>query len=317
MTPGARRGRSPRARVQAALVAAALAALLGLWACAPALAVDGQRAYRRVQRQVGAGPRIPGTPGHAAVLAWLHATLDSLSARVTLEATTDSSLGRPLALTNVIAHYGPEGAPIVLCAHWDSRPFCDQDPDPGHRSDPVPGANDGGSGVAVLLEVAELLHRARPREPVDLVFFDGEDQGRADHGEEFCLGSRAYAQAVANGPPGRKPVAAFLFDMVGDRDLGIWPEVQSAAKASNVVALVLQGARATGATHFHDAPKYELVDDHTRLMAVGIPAVDVVDFDYAAWHTHRDLPDQVSPASLAEVARVAAWIVTRSPLATR
>jgi peptidase M28-like protein len=317
MTPGPRRRWSPRARVEVALVAGALAALLGLSACAPALAVDGRRAYRRVQRQVEAGPRIPGTPGHAAVLAWLHATLDSLSARVTLQATTDSSLGRPLALTNVIAHYGPEGAPIVLCAHWDSRPFCDQDPDPAHRQDPVPGANDGGSGVAVLLEVAELLHRARPREPVDLVFFDGEDQGRADHGEEFCLGSRAYAQAVANGPPARKPVAAFLFDMVGDRDLGIWPEVQSAAKASNVVALVLQGARATGATHFHDAPKYELVDDHTRLMAVGIPAVDVVDFDYAAWHTHRDLPDQVSPASLAEVARVAAWIVTRSPLAAR
>ena len=288
---------------------------LAIGACAATPAVDGARALRRVEWQVAAGPRIPGTPGHAATLAWLERSLDSLGARVTPQAAVDSSLGRPIPLTNVIAHYGPAGRPVVLCAHWDSRPFSDMDKDPAHRADPVPGADDAGSGVAVLLEVAEQLHRSPPRVPVDLVFFDAEDQGRADHGEEFCLGSRVYARSVAAGPQERMPRAAFLFDMVGDKDLGIWPEVQSAQKAANLVSLVLEGARATGGSHFHDQPKYDLVDDHTRLMAVGIAAVDVVDFDYAAWHTHRDLPDQVSAASLAEVARVAVWIVTRSTLA--
>lgn len=290
---------------------------VALGSCAATPAVDGGRALRRVAWQVAAGPRIPGTPGHAATLVWLERSLDSLGARVTVQAAVDSSLGRPIALTNVVAHYGPAGAPVVLCAHWDTRPFSDQDPDSAHRADPVPGANDGASGVAVLLEVAEQLHRTPPRIPVDLVFFDAEDQGRAEHGEEFCLGSRVYADAAAALPAERRPRAAFLFDMVGDRDLGIWPEVQSTEKAANLVALVLAGARATGGSHFHDQPKYTLVDDHTRLQAVGIPAIDVVDFDYAAWHTHRDLPDQVSAASLAEVARVAVWIVTRSALAER
>lgn len=293
-----------------------LLVLLLLHGCTGSPAVDGGRAWQRVVRQVAFGPRVPGTAAHDAQRAWMDSLLNTLGARVEHQSFTDTSLGRPLALTNVIARYGAAGQPIVLCAHWDSRPFCDEDPDSAHRADPVPGANDGGSGVAVLLEVAEALHRHPPPRPVELVFFDGEDQGRASQGEEFCLGSRAYAAAAAARPPAERPVAGFLFDMVGDRDLDIHPEEQSAEHAANLVAMVGEGARATGARHFDDTPKYVLVDDHTRLMNAGIPCIDVVDFDYAAWHTHRDLPDQVSPQSLAEVAGVALWLVTRSELAT-
>jgi hypothetical protein len=104
--------------------------------------------------------------------------------------------------------------------------------------------------------------------------------------------------------------------MVGDRDLDIQPETQSVEHASNLVDLVLEGAKATGARGFLPTPRFTLTDDHMRLLEAGIPAIDVVDFDYPAWHTHLDLPDRVSPASLAEVSRVAAWLVYSSPLAT-
>jgi Zn-dependent M28 family amino/carboxypeptidase len=169
--------------------------------------------------------------------------------------------------------------------------------------------------VAVLLEVAELLHRRAPRVGVDLVFFDGEDLGTRDRPEHYCLGAKGYAARLPERGDPARPVAAFLFDMVGDRDLGIHPERNSSERAANLVALVSEAARATGATAFHDEVRWTIVDDHIPLNDAGLPAVDIVDFDYPAWHTHRDLPDQLSAASLAQVARVAAWLVFESPLA--
>ncbi len=304
--------------MRGALRLCAVAALLAAPAsCAARFDVDGARAQARVERQVAAGPRIPGSPGHARVLEWLCGELVRLGGRVERQAFVDSTLGRPLALTNVVARFGARdgGArPIVLCAHWDSRPWSDQDPDPAHRADPVPGANDGASGVAVLLEVAELMHRRAPPVTVDLVFFDGEDLGSAADPGGFCRGAKHYAAGLA--ATGQRPLAAFLFDMVGDRDLEIHPEVTSSERAANLVALVGEAARATGASHFKSEPRYTITDDHVPLLDAGVPAVDIIDFDYPAWHTHLDLPDQTSAASLAEVARVAAWLVYRSPLAT-
>jgi hypothetical protein len=298
------------------MAAAMTLALVALGSCAARFDVDGARAHARVVHQVEAGPRIPGTPAHAEVLAWLERELVRLGGRVELQAFTDSTLGRPLELTNVIARFGPStGRRVLLCAHWDSRPMCDQDPDTSWHSRPVPGANDGGSGVAVLLEVAELMHRSTPPVGVDLVFFDGEDLGAATRADEFCLGSRGYAARLPARGDAARPVAGFLFDMVGDRSLQIHPEVTSSQRAANLVALVLQGARETGAKGFRDETRWTLSDDHVPLLDAGLPTVDIIDFDYPAWHTHLDLPDQVSAESLAEVSRVAAWLVYRSPLA--
>jgi hypothetical protein len=304
-------------RVSGPLLLALLAAAACGTACAsnPRFDVVGARALARVERQVEAGPRIPGTPGHAAVRDWIASELARLGARVERQSFTDTTLGRPLALVNLIGRFGPGGGPgtrrIALCAHYDTRPWCDQDPDSARRGDPLPGANDAGSGVAVLLEVAELMARRPPAVEVDLVFFDGEDQGRAEHGEEFSLGASGYARRLGEA----RPTAAFLFDMVGDRDLGIHPEQRSAEEAANLVGLVLEAARATGARGFFESPRYRITDDHDPLLDAGVPTVDIIDFDYPAWHTHRDLPDQLSAASLADVARVAAWLVYSSPLA--
>ncbi len=285
-------------------------------ACSERLAVDGQRAWKRVEHQVAQGARVSGTPGNAAVREWIASELTRLGGRVERQAFVDSSLGRPLPLTNVIGRFGPhEGNRILLCAHFDTRPWCDQDPDSSKRALPVPGANDAGSGVAVLLEVAELMSRRAPAVGVDLVFFDGEDLGNADNGELFSLGAKGYAARLPKvGAPGR-PRAGFLFDMVGDKDLAIYQEGGSASRAANLVALVAEAAAATSARSFHDEVRYTVIDDHVPLLDAGLPTVDIIDFDYPAWHTHRDTPDQVSPQSLAEVSRVAAWLVYHSALA--
>ncbi len=309
-TPGA--GVRPRLRTLGTLLALVLLPA----ACAARFPVDGERAIGRVVHQVEAGPRVPGTPGHRVIREWLAGELQRLGGAIEVQEVSDSSLGRRLELANLIARFGPRsGRRVALLAHWDSRPWCDQDPDSARRGDPMPGANDGGSGVAVLLEVAEVMRRSPPPVGVDLVFLDGEDQGRAEHAEECSLGARAYAARL--GAPGvdARPVAAFLFDMVGDRDLDIYPEQESARRATNLSGLVLDAARATRAAHFHPDPRYAVVDDHVPLLDAGLPAVDIIDFDYPAWHTHRDLPDQISAASLAEVASVAVWLVYRSQLA--
>jgi peptidase M28-like protein len=275
-------------------------------------AVDGVRALARVERQCASGPRIPGSEAHARVADWIAAELRRLGGRVERQAFVDSTLGRPVALVNIIGHFGPDGdARILFCAHWDSRPVADQDPDSSRRREPVPGANDGASGVAVLLELAEAMHQKAPAVGVDLVFFDGEDMGEADKPEEFCLGSRHYARTLE--PP--RPKAAFLVDMVGDRDLEIHPEMNSVERAANLVDEVLEGARRTGGAGFRTAPRHRLYDDHIPLLLGGIPAVDIIDFDYPYWHTASDTPDKVSAQSLAQVARVLVWLAYKSPLA--
>ncbi len=284
----------------------------------PPAAPDGARALERVKQQVAFGPRIPGSPGHEKFRAWLVSELERLGARIERQSFVDTLAGQAYPMENVIARFGPrDGRPIALFAHYDTRPWCDQDPDPAKRTEPVAGANDAGSGVAVLLEVAELLKQRAPSVGVDLVFLDGEDLGRPAHPDEYCRGSQHYASVLPPQGEAARPVAGFVFDMVGDTDLGIWDEGNSAARATNLVALVHEAARATGARHFHEGVRHTLIDDHIALLDAGLPAVDIIDFDYAAWHTTADLPDRVSAESLAEVARVAAWIVYQSPLAKR
>ena len=296
--------------------ALALLALAPASCAAPTPRADGERALERVRHQVAAGPRTVGSAAHDTIERWIAGELGRLGARVERQAFRDSTLGRPLELANLIGHFGPAGGRrIALCAHWDSRPWCDEDPDTSYRNVPVPGANDGGSGVAVLLEVAEVMQRQAPPVGVDLVFFDGEDLGTRSQPEHFCLGSKGYAARLPAEGDAARPVAAFLFDMVGDRDLGIYAERNSSDRAANLVALVMAGARVTGAHAFHSEVRWTIVDDHMPLNDAGLPCVDVLDFDYPAWHTHRDTPDQVSAASLAQVAGVANWLVYRSPLA--
>jgi hypothetical protein len=207
---------------------------------------------------------------------------------------------------NLVARFrAAEPRRLLFAAHWDTRAWADRDPDPARRSDPVPGANDGASGVAVLLEVARSLKAAAPPVGVDLVLFDGEDQGTDEAPDGWCQGARRYA-AVAPGPA---PEHAVLLDMVGDRDLRIPWEGYSAARAPETLAWFFARATRLAPEVFVPEEGRPVFDDHVPLLDAGIPAIDVIDFEYAYWHTVSDLPEQVSAASLEAVGKVVLSLV--------
>jgi Zn-dependent M28 family amino/carboxypeptidase len=259
---------------------------------------------------VAAGPRIPGTAAHRAIGDWLEAELRQRADSVEVQRFTHvSASGDTLLLRNVIGRFQPANpSRVLLLAHWDTKPHADLDPDPAKRSLPVPGANDGASGVAVLLGVAEALHRARPSLGVDLVFVDGEDYGSFEgDAPDNLLGSRYFA---ANLPPGYRPLFAVLFDMVGDRDQQFEQEGYSLDRAPEVVERVWTRAEEIGLGRvFRPRRGQYLTDDHIPLLRAGIHAIDVIDFDYPYWHTTSDTVDKVSAASLANVGRLALALV--------
>ncbi|HEV8357500.1 MAG TPA: M28 family peptidase [Gemmatimonadales bacterium] len=294
----------------------AVVALLPLFAgCGdrmPAREFQGQAALRYVERQLAFGPRIPGTKGHAAMAAWLdsllHARADSVIAQRWTHVT---ARGDSLPLVNYVARFNPAAATrLLFLAHWDTRPRAD-----GRASRdttlPVPGANDGASGVAVLLAMADQLKQTRPAIGVDLLFVDGEDYGDFDRNEDVLLGSRYYALH----PVGPAPRFAVLFDMVGDKDLRIPQEGRSLTGAPDVVELVWAlAARIGHGDVFVPEEGITLDDDHVPLQQAGIRAIDLIDFTFGGpdnqWHhTPDDTLDKVSAASLQVVGDVAMALV--------
>lgn len=292
----------------------AAAVLASLAACQDAPArppqeFDGARALAYASAQVAFGPRVPNTEGHRREAAWLDSLLRARADTLIVQQWTHvTAKGDSLALTNFLARFRPAATERVLfLAHWDTRPYSDG-PNAKKRDVPVPGANDGASGVAVLLGVADALKRTPPGIGVDLLFVDGEDY--ADFGNEqndVLIGSRYYG---THQPPGAKPSYAVLFDMVGDRDLRIAPEGNSVIAAPEIMTMIWKTAKLVG----HDSVFVEgqgtpLTDDHVELQKAGIRAVDVVDFDYPYWHTGEDTIDKISAASLGVVGDVAMALV--------
>jgi hypothetical protein len=291
--------------------AAVVALMLACGTSDPTRPFDGQAAYRAVETQVAFGPRIPGTPGHAAEAAWLDSLLRPVADTLIVQAWTHiTASGDSLPLRNFVARFNPGASErLLFLAHWDTRPISDG-PTSRDSAAPVPGANDGGSGTAVLLGVAAALHRARPSVGVDLLFVDGEDYGIFSAEADVLIGSKYYA---SHQPPGPLPLYAVLFDMVGDRDLQIYQEGNSLLGAPEVVSLVWKvAARAGHGNVFLATPRHTLTDDHVSLQARGIRAIDVVDFDYPYWHTPDDTPDKVSAASLQMVGEVALALVANT-----
>jgi glutaminyl-peptide cyclotransferase len=270
----------------------------------------GARAFGYLERQMQFGPRIPGTPGHDRTGDWildrLHATADSVVVQAFTHVTRQ---GQTLHLRNFLARFQPAAAErVLLLAHWDTRPHADQSANLGQQRLPVPGANDGASGVAVLLGVADALKAKPPATGVDLLFVDGEDFGdfTADS-NDVLMGSRYFA---AHEPPGYPPLFAVLFDMVADKDQQFYYEGNSQAFAPEVVERVWHTAADLGYGRiFIPGVKPTLIDDHVALQKAGIHAIDVVDFDYPYWHTTEDTIDKVSAASLQVVGDVALALV--------
>ena len=260
---------------------------------------SGQRALADVRTQVAFGPRIPGSDGHAQVVEWMRAELESSG--WTVEIQESEALGHPIR--NIVARRGDASPQIILGAHYDSRMFADNDPKPENRTQPVPAANDGASGVAVLLELA----RSLPKDtiPIWLVFFDAEDNGRIE-GWDWILGSREF---VKNNT--LNPRAVVVIDMIGDANLNIYKEQNSNPELTDEI---WSTAKSLGLEkNFISDYKYSMEDDHTPFLQAGIPAVDVIDFDYPYWHTTEDTPDKVSAESLDAVGKTLwAWITQQS-----
>lgn len=257
---------------------------------------DGQNAYKDVQTQVAFGPRLPGSEGHAKVQAWMRDEL--VKAGWQVEIQESEAMGHPIQ--NIVAKKGNESPQIILGAHYDSRMFADNDPDPANHTLPVPGANDGASGVAVLLELARVL----PEEsvPVWLVFFDAEDNGRID-GWDWILGSTEFIKINP-----LQPRAVVIVDMIGDADLNIYKEKNSNIDLTNEIWAVAQNLG--NDTVFIPEYKFSMLDDHTPFVRAGIPAIDIIDFDYPHWHTLQDTPDKVSAESLQAVGEtLQVWIL--------
>jgi len=288
-----------------------LLALLG--ACdsprpAPPREFDGAAAMRNVETQVAFGPRVPGTPGHEKMAAWLdslaHATADSVFIQDWVNVTTK---GEKLSLHNVMMRFNPSAPDRLLyLTHWDTRPIADKSVNPEDRKKPIAGANDGASGVAVLLGMANALKKTPPTIGVDLLFVDGEDYGSFEDSTETLIGARYYAK---NQAPGPKPLFAVLLDMVGDRDLQIYQEGNSMLGAPEVVERVWDAAKIAGYSKVFIASQGQtMVDDHLPLQLAGIRAIDVIDFNYgnnnSLWHTIDDTPDKLSAASLQAVGDV-------------
>ncbi|MCE7858543.1 MAG: hypothetical protein DYG86_02005 [Chloroflexi bacterium CFX2] len=248
---------------------------------------DGERALADVEVQVAMGPRTPGSAGHAQVREWMRTELENTGWLV--EVHEAERLGHPIY--NIIAKKGGELPQIILAAHYDTRFFADHDPVETKRSEPVPGANDGASGVAVLLELARIL--PDDTVPVWLVFFDAEDNGRIE-GWDWILGSRAFVEEIPV-----RPRAVIIVDMVGDADLNLYYERNSDV---TLRAEIWKTAERLGyGDIFIPSEKHSMLDDHTPFLEKGIPAVDIIDFDYPYWHTTEDTADKVSADSLKAV----------------
>jgi len=262
---------------------------------------DGERAYRDVVAQVALGPRIPGSQASAQARAYFRKHLEQAGWQVSEQRFSYANV----SLANLVARKG-EGPVIIVGAHYDSRPRADNDPDPARRETPVPAANDGASGAAVLLELARVLRWDETQGAIWLYFFDAEDSGNIA-GWPWVLGSSHAAQSL---PRDTRVEAMVLLDMVGDRDQQFYWEGNSDPGLRAEVWL--QSVQLGYGPYFIPRVKYSLTDDHVPFVQRGIPAVDVVDFDYPYWHTTEDTADKVAPESLTRVGRVITlWLEKR------
>lgn len=270
-------------------------------------------AWWYLERQISFGPRNPGSVGHVQVREFLRSELLNYADSVEVQEFEVIYEGKGYEMASISAFFkSASGEPepyIILAAHFDTRPQAEHDPDPSLRNNPITGANDGASGVAVLMEIAGVLATRRPPVPIRLVFFDGEDFGPS--ADTMFLGSRRLAEII---DPSEVRYT-ILLDMVGDAELDIFMEGYSYMYAPQLVDAVWASAASMGyESVFHDEVKYWILDDHIPFINRGIQAIDIIDFDYPYWHTTGDTIDKCSKESLNVVRDVVLDVVFSSPI---
>lgn len=277
-------------------------------------------AYNYIEKQVGFGPRVPGTLAHEKCKNYLVSELKRFGADVTVQQAPAVTFdGHRIILKNIIAEFEPEKQNrVLLFAHWDTRPFADQDNKDRYK--PIDGANDGGSGVGVLLEMARLMAAKRPNVGVDIIFFDAEDWGDTSHfggvADSYCLGSQYWAKNMHK--PNYAPKYGILLDMVGGKDaMFVWEE-HSVKSANSLLQKVWLTADDLGyGKFFRNYTRTGVIDDHYYIMkSTSIPVIDIINFNLEAgfsfgttWHKHSDNMENISKETLKAVGQTVLTVV--------
>lgn len=249
------------------------------------------------------GPRNLGSEGYRETLNLIRKVGEKYADQVVEHPfLVRTSKGSSQAMINLELRFqGTEGgAPILIGAHFDTRPFADEDPDPANRAEPILGANDGGSGTAILLGLAQYLNQHPVARPVHLVFFDGEDFGAKGSGLNL-LGSTYFAQELAKRERSQWPYWVLVIDMVGDKDLQVFIETYSLKGSSSFLDKIYRIAKDQGVQSLIEKTKYTILDDHYPFHRMGIPSTVLIDFDYPYWHTLADTLDKCSIESMISI----------------
>ena len=267
-------------------------------------AFDPDSAFHFLTKQVDFGPRNPGSTGHDKCADYLAQQMKKYAGNVEIQKFAVSGYGEQLRLKNIISRFNPGVRDrLLLCAHWDTRPRADYAE--RNKDLPIAGANDGASGVAVLLEIARQLSISEPGYGIDIVLFDGEDYGLEGDLDLYFLGAKNFVKVNEIG----QYREGILLDMIGDKELTIYREYYSQKYAPELADKLWNIAWDLGMMGFQTNVNYAIQDDHLILNKAGIPTVDIIDFEYpdkqnSYWHTHRDVPENCSPESLNEVGTV-------------
>ena len=282
---------------------------------------SAENAYDHIAKQVAFGTREPNSPGAKKAIAYYQEELGKYADDIRLQEFTHTGYnGVVLNLTNVVASFNPKATTrILLCAHWDSRPRADEESDISTQNRPILAANDGGSGVGVLLELARVLKESPQPIGIDIVLFDGEDYGdsEVDNLDQFFLGSRYFSQ---NLPSGYRPVFGILLDMVGDKDAEFTQEGYSLRYAPNIVQSLWNAAAHLQLGTFKQRRGLPISDDHLMLNQIaGIPTIDIIDNDLVGhkspdprrryWHTHKDTMENIGAETLGEVGKLLVYTI--------
>ena len=267
---------------------------------------DSEKAYQYIVEQCEIGPRYPGSQGQEKFRAYLTKFLNNQKADTTIfyeHIIRHPYQDKEVKLYNFLSRFNLESDNrIMLMAHWDTREIADKDPDPDNHTKPILGANDGASGVAVLMVIAEIIsNNELSNIGVDLLFIDGEDMGRSGDIENFCIGSTKFCEAI----PYPIPKHAICLDMIADKDLSLPIEYFSYMQAPFLVKEIWSIAHELGYEQFKEKLVDPIYDDHRALyLNSNIPAIDIIDFDYPYWHTLQDIPENCSEESLKVVGNV-------------
>lgn len=290
----------------------------------PYPAFNADSAYAFVQKQVDFGPRVPGTKSHAATKAWMISKLEGYGWTVqTQDFQAKTYDGLNWDLSNIIASFNPQATKrILLAAHWDTRRIADKDTE--RLNEPIDGANDGGSGVGVLLEIARTIgtQEMKPTVGIDIILFDGEDDGEPENTQSrntsqdfwWCLGSQHWSKNKHI--PNYSAYYGILVDLVGGKNAKFYREGYSRQYASGIVSKVWSNASNLGFSDFFiqkDAP--EILDDHAFVNAnAGIPMIDIIefspDFGFGHYHhTHKDNMELIDSRTLRAVGETVLFTV--------